>query len=149
MPLEHDDLLAKRKFLEKKTVMRPKEAGRRLDKGSNETKHSRELYQNGGGDDSGYITDPKVGRSFWRTSASRKADLFSRRWTCREAEELAGRGHRNIVEQKDRIGRLIALIDEQVKGGGTQGSRTKFAARWSASDSAVNGDLGNRPSLVA
>jgi hypothetical protein len=63
-PLEHNKLLTKCQILEQETVMRAKEANQRSEAESKGTKHAGRLYQNTGGDESSYVIDSKVGRSF-------------------------------------------------------------------------------------
>jgi hypothetical protein len=49
------------------------------------------------------------------TSRAESGSLVPLYYALRAVRELAGRGHRDIVEQKDRIVRLIESIDKRVK----------------------------------
>ena len=48
------------------------------------------------------------------TSRAEQGSLVPLYYALRAVRELAGRGHPDIIEQKDRIGRLIESIDKQV-----------------------------------
>jgi hypothetical protein len=69
-PPEHDELLPKCQILEKETVMRAKEANQRSEAESRETKHAGMLSQNSDVDETSYVIDSKVGRSFGEEHSS-------------------------------------------------------------------------------